>query len=85
MTESMPSSSIFAPPRRDHLEFSATMVSSVIGLTIALTLTRPMICSRADVDLLALVDGALDDAAARAAVVSPTMTDWATSQSLRVR
>jgi hypothetical protein len=27
------------------ISFSATMVSSVIGLTTALTLTRPMICS----------------------------------------
>jgi hypothetical protein len=37
MTESMPSSSIFAAASAVIIEFSATMVSSVIGLTIALT------------------------------------------------
>ena len=66
---SRPSSSILRPISAVISSFSLTITSSVIGLTMFVRLTRPLIESaRLDLDLFTAVDDALGDALRRAAV-----------------
>jgi hypothetical protein len=85
MTESMPRSSIGGRLARDHLVlFDDDLVGLGVDDRVDAHAADDLVAER-HVDLLALVDGALEDAALAAAVVLADDDDCAMSHSLRVR